>query len=393
MQKRYDAAAEGFARALALNPGDDTLLYALASTWAHAGRPEEAQRWLARLEASGSHLVPLARDFPGVPAERLSQLDASARARTAASRSRVAFTVPDRHLTAEGIAYDAKSRTFFVGSIHQARVLAVGPDGAARDFLPSGTEGLYGVLGMKVDAERRVLWVASVAESRMRGLTPELKGRSALHKVDVDSGRVLARFAREEAGASHLLNDIAVGPSGEVYVTNSTTGELLRLPAGAGTGTPFEVVAPARTFIYPNGLALSPDGRLLYVADWSHGLTAVRTDTGERTTLRHPRGMALRDIDGMAFHAGGLVAVQNGTALGRIVHFALSTDGLAVEKRVVLEENHPLFDMPTTGVMAGDTFYVIANSQLLGFDEKTCQPLPEEKLAPLHVLAVPVSLH
>jgi hypothetical protein len=35
----------------------------------------------------------------------------------------------------------------------------------------------------------------------------------------------------------------------------------------------------------------------------------------------------------------------------------------------VLVANHPQFNIPTTGTIAGDWFYFIANSQLLNFEK------------------------
>src|SRR5262245_28904920 len=70
----------------------------------------------------------------------------------------IAFVLQDRELIPEGIAYDPSSRTFFVGSTYERKIVAVDADGRARDFTSEKQDGLWGLVGMKVDAPRRLLW-------------------------------------------------------------------------------------------------------------------------------------------------------------------------------------------------------------------------------------------
>ena len=44
--------------------------------------------------------------------------------------------------------------------------------------------------------------------------------------------------------------------------------------------------------------------------------------------------------------------------------------GVRVEKLEVIEANNPVFDEPTLGVVVGEQFYFIANSQWGAIDEK-----------------------
>lgn len=58
-----------------------------------------------------------------------------------------------------------------------------------------------------------------------------------------------------------------------------------------------------------------------------------------------------------------LVGVQS-IGRGRVVAAALSPDLDAVTDARTLESDHPAFEGPTTGAVAGPWRYVIANSQL-----------------------------
>lgn len=55
---------------------------------------------------------------------------------------------------------------------------------------------------------------------------------------------------------------------------------------------------------------------------------------------------------------------QNGYGQPRIVRFDVDAGLTRVERMQILEAANPLFDVPTTGAIAGDGFAYIANSQL-----------------------------
>lgn len=377
-----DAAVAALRGAAAINPGDASLEYTAASVLAAAGRAEEALAALERLDAQGSPLVPQAREFPGVAADRLAALQQAARARLPASPSARAFTLAERDLIPEGIAHDPASATFFVGSIYKRKVVAVGADGAPRDLIASAADGLYSPLGLRFDARRGSLWVASAATPEMQGFDAARdRGRAALHEHDAVTGRLRARYLRDEGGP-HLLNDLVIGARGEVYVSDSEAGEVLLLTPGPGAT--FEAIVPAGALTYPNGVAISDDGTTLFVADFVHGVSAVRLADRERRTLSHPRGATTHGFDGLYFHRGALIGVDNGAGAGRIVRMILAPALDRVVRVEVLEAGHPAFDIPTTGVLVGDALVYIANSQLRSFAGGKI--FPAEQLRPIEVL-------
>jgi hypothetical protein len=48
----------------------------------------------------------------------------------------------------------------------------------------------------------------------------------------------------------------------------------------------------------------------------------------------------------------------------RVVRFFLTTNGSSIRDAKILERRNPLFDGVTTGVIAGDGFYYMANNQI-----------------------------
>jgi hypothetical protein len=86
-----------------------------------------------------------------------------------------------------------------------------------------------------------------------------------------------------------------------------------------------------------------------------------------RAPIGRPANLCLAAIDGLSFHGGGLIAIQNGFMSPRVVRLNLAGDLRAIDRFEVLERRNPLFDGVTNGVVAGDDFFYMANIQ----DEKT----------------------
>jgi hypothetical protein len=72
----------------------------------------------------------------------------------------------------------------------------------------------------------------------------------------------------------------------------------------------------------------------------------------------------LAGIDGLYWHKGSLVAVQNGIGSPRIAAFRLSKDSSRVTQTAVLENRTSFTTTPTTGAIHGNDFYFITNSQI-----------------------------
>ena len=89
---------------------------------------------------------------------------------------------------------------------------------------------------------------------------------------DVDSGRLLRRIEVTEAAQ---LNDVAIAMGGRVFVSDSGNGAIYEIPGEGAART----LVPANQLRGSNGLAVSPDARLLYVAH-STGLAVVDIASG-----------------------------------------------------------------------------------------------------------------
>lgn len=380
-------AARQFAAAAADLPKNPEILYALARAEALAGRPERSLTALGEVVALGFGAAAAQEpDFVSLRplAKFQALLPSIARNAKPVSGSATAFTIPETDLIPEGIAWDPATGILFVGSLHKNKIVAVHPDGRIRDFVRSGQDGITSVLGMRVDPARRALWAAS-AEPDAPGGNPAR--RSALFRFDLATGGLLARHP-SPPGGPHLFNDLVVTRGGDVYMTDSEAGAVYRLRSGRKE---LEAFAPPGRFVYPNGIALSPDERFLYVASVA-GVTVWNLAAGGSFELASPADVTLVGIDGLCFHDGMLVAVQNGVEPARVAAFPLSPGLDRVTGGRVLERGHPLFEIPTTGVVANGTFFYLANAQLTALAPGNVVREPEKR-KPVVILELTLPAH
>lgn len=111
------------------------------------------------------------------------------------------------------------------------------------------------------------------------------------------------------------------------YVTDTREGSVYRLNPENNI---LRRIAPQHTFTAANGIAFSPDGKLLYVSAWGDGIVAINLQTGSVEPVRHPDRIGLSFISGLYCVAGSLVAIQNGPMLPRVTQFKLNRRGTQV---------------------------------------------------------------
>jgi hypothetical protein len=205
--------------------------------------------------------------------------------------------------------------------------------------------------------------------------------RNAVLRYDLARNRLAARY---DVPAAMQLNDLAIAPDGTLYVTDSAAGSLYRMRPGDTALAPF---GPAQAMPGANGIAVGADGTV-YVA-LSTGIARLDID-GTPQRLAQPDSVVTGGIDGLYWHDGDLVGVQNVANPGRVIRVRLGDEGRRIEGVKVLQSHHhPAFDEPTTGAIADGVLHVLANTYVRRF-----QPDGSLKdagsLAPPIVIAVPL---
>ncbi|MBL8728921.1 MAG: SMP-30/gluconolactonase/LRE family protein [Planctomycetes bacterium] len=254
------------------------------------------------------------------------------------------------HTWLEGPAWDRRQGCLYVSDIPQNAVLRWAPGEPTTTYLaPSGYSGTTpfpgrepGSNGLAVDAGGR-LWLCQHGDRRI-----------ARREAD---GTLVAIVDRFEGKRLNSPNDLLLAPNGDLYFTDPPFGlpgqfddPGRELPfAGVYRRTPDgQVTLLERELRGPNGLALSPDGRTLYVSDadpeapkWVRVLLDARGQPSGRELLLDaarwrgdrpgfPDGMKV-DAAGNLFACGpgGLYVFDpDGTLLG-VLHTGVATSNCA----------------------------------------------------------------
>lgn len=309
-------------------------------------------------------------------------------ARVAANRQPVGALKPVADfagpILAESVAYDARTGRLLISQIHARRIVAIDKDGKVSDFT-APADDVWGVFGIAIDAKRRILWALTAATPQARGVAAADLGATALLRIDLDSGKVLARHAPPADGTKRQLGDLTVGPDGAVYAANSLGGEIWRLEPGAKA---LDRLVSSPELGSPQGLALAADGKHLLVADYSSGLHVIDLASGAVSPVAIPPDVTLLGIDGLARAGQTLIAVQNGVAPQRLLRLWPTPDGKRLTRVETLAASLPDLDEPTSGAMRGDDFVFVARSQWTDFGDdglKTAEP----KAARVMGIAIP----
>ncbi|HUS08956.1 MAG TPA: hypothetical protein VMZ30_00725 [Pyrinomonadaceae bacterium] len=386
----YKAGAERLKTAYLINPEDDLIINFLAESYVMVGDRTASFMWLRRLLT----VSPCFFHFPENAAavlnsEEYRDLALAAKAKgTHPHRSELAFMLSETDLIPEGIAYDPVDKAFFLSSLHKRKIVRVRPRPHHRrpiveDFTSQGQDGLYSTLGMTVDAERRVLWVCSSAESFMKEYLESDVGKAALFKYDLNTRKLIRKY---EVGPNprHLLNDVALNAEGDAFVTDTATGEIF---TARREKDELEIFIPAGRFESPNGIAISNNGRKLFVSDLPVGVYAVDLETKLSERLPQSVGISPAGSDGLYFYDSSLIGIINIVSEhnGRVARFYLDGSAKAVTHAAVLDCNHPLYQWPTTGVVVGNSFFYIANSQFGSFNSEQ-RTFPQKDLRQVAVM-------
>jgi len=348
-------------KALPQSPGDPLLLFEQAIAHAMLCDRERTLRSLSAVARTWGGLDP--GNFRGFAFLRgdpeFDRLVRDIRARNPpvlSSQSAYVFQEPD--LFPEGMAFDGRTGRVYAGSAATQRIVWTDRSGALHELVPSRAGGLGFPAGMKVDAARKRLCVASAASF---GPGKDIPGAvTGILCFALADGRPV-RALRLPAGRTGFLNDLAIDPSsGTLYTTNTSTGAVMQ---ATERDTQLRELLPDETVPGANGIALDSGGRVLFVAG-DEGITRVDLATGKAARLERAAQIVDGSIDGLYFWKGALVGVQNGVHPGRVVRFGLDGQLRRLERMEVLEAYAPWIDGPTTGAIDGDSLLYLANTQL-----------------------------
>jgi hypothetical protein len=282
------------------------------------------------------------------------------------ARGRAIAVLPDSTFFPEGMDVDPRTGLIYVASVRHRTIAELSPGGDyIRELLPRGGVGLGAILAVRVDPLRGVLWATMSGIPQMAGFQPSDSLTHRLLRIRLPEGEIDGRWDLPGAGGGHTLGDVAIGPLGDVFLTDSRDPVLYRLPVDGGALQPYR----HPLFRSLQGVAPAPGAHEVFVADYSHGIMKVNALSGEVIRIADAPGSTSLGIDGVVWHDGSLIAVQNGVAPPRIVRYELDSAWTRFVRVELLDQNLPVADEPTIGTMVGDNFVYVANSQWEKYSE------------------------
>jgi Cu-Zn family superoxide dismutase len=261
--------------------------------------------------------------------------------------ARDVFALPGEAVFPESVGVDPRDAAAYVGSLADGTLYRAQSPGTVEIVSDTGTDGRGSVAGVKFDAQGR-LWAAGGYDGSL--FVYSVKPWELLAKLDVGS-------------RPSCVNDIAFGPDGAAYVTDSFVPTLFRVEPNSLTLESF-CDLQAHGVPWPEGLNFNG---IVLTADQRH-LVACQTNTGRywRITIDDGTvdevaldGGPLPHSDGLAIDAATLYAAVN--AHNTIAVIDLSEDGGFGAVRGFVRS--PDFRFPTAVAVAVDGLWVV-NGQL-----------------------------
>jgi len=351
-------------------------LFLLAHDYARLGERKKALELLKQCVAlmegfdpTGDEVfAPLHSDpeFHGV-------VESVGRQNPAIHRAHLAFTIAQKDLFPEGLAVDASSRVFYMGSEYHNKIVRISESGEVTDFVKEGTYDLMPVGGVHVDPTDHSVWCAT---------DPGKKNRSEIVHFDAQ-GKLLERYAPSSAGP-HDLNDLVLRGRSEIYVTDTEGNHVFRFDRETHR---FSELNLGRPVFGPNGITVSDGGTLLYVGD---DLGVIRMDlrTGAAQDVKPAAHDTMAGTDGLYWYHGGLVGVEYGTGAYRVMYWKLSPNGLEVKSSETLERGTDMVRDPTTGAIMNGKFYFMVNTGIDNLDNGNISD--PRRLEPLYIAVLPL---
>jgi len=294
---------------------------------------------------------------------------------------KIAFSLPKGDYLFESIGWDPKRKQFLFGSVREGKVYLADDKGKLTEFIaPSAQNGLWGIHGLAVDAERDALYVASTSSVYYKGFKADDNGRAGVFKFKLSTGAFVEKYLLPEAGAPHTLSSVIVSRKGQVFATDGVKNLLFRLE-----GKNLKPLLDGSRLTSLRGVTVSDDGKLLYYADFTHGIAGLDLTTGKGFGLAFdPSLLVLSGIEGLYWYDGTLIAIEPGMSPKRVLRLHLTPDGKGITKVMPIDAAKPEFDFPTVGVIADDALYFIADSRRTHYDAYGVAKDPAA-LAPLQI--------
>ncbi len=368
--RRYSWAME---RALELRPYNFIFQFELARAYALQDDKQKAYDRLIRMQQQGFAFTTADNpDFEKIRGTEVYEyIEKNLKANlTPFGEGQVAFTVQDGPELLESLTFSRRMDRFLMGSLKTGQILAVDRSGKSNVLIePDDRNKLQSVTALAVSNDGNTLYATTAATATFPGATPSDAVHAALLSFELPSGKLIRRHALPFDGQPQLPASLTVAPDGTVFIADAARPQIHRFKDGK-----VERIAASSALTSLRGIAVSKDGKRLFVSDYDLGLIGMATDGKELYGLS-AGNHNLAGIEGLVWHGEHLYAIQNAFPPSRLVRIVTAQGGAELKGLQPLEANRPALSMPTVGVVVDNDYFFIANSQrdIYGPDGKLAQ--------------------
>jgi sugar lactone lactonase YvrE len=260
--------------------------------------------------------------------------------------------------------------SLIIGSLGKGEIFKAAKGAATAElWIKPGANGLQRVLGVLADQKTGTLWVCSSE------LPPQGK-LAALKTFDLRTGAPKASF--DFPGDKSFCNDIAIGPDGTAYATDTFTGRILRLKKGAAA---LDVWVKDDQLGGADGIAFG-DSNTIYVNTFTTGRlyrVPVGKDGAAGAIAQIQPSQAITRPDGLRPLGKNEFLMIEGA--GRLDHVTIDGNTAKIE---VLKDG---FNGPVAVTRVGDTAWVLEGK----LDYLNDPKLKDKDPGPFKAYAVPIN--
>jgi WD40 repeat protein len=264
----------------------------------------------------------------------------------------------------ENIVFDANSQSFLMGSLRDGSVIKVNTsNGAITRLIPAakgGVDGPWATLDLAVDEKNDVLWVASSAITQFGKMTKVTTGMAGIFKYKLSTGEFIKSYITPESKRPSLISRIHLTNQGKLYLLDIQNKEVL---AWDSKTDKISLALSLKQFNDVRSLTTDETGNMLYLSDNERGIMVIDMKNQKTYAIENNEALNLIGITDLTFDDNGLIIIQSGFSPERIMRLELNQDKNAITNIFPIESANPAFDSPSYGVVVGEGFYYIANSQ------------------------------
>jgi hypothetical protein len=257
-----------------------------------------------------------------------------------------ALRLPASPLEAVGLAYDSVSRRFVLADRRQNKLIVADEIfKRVNDLIGADAGGFGSLTAVEIDRRRGDLWVTSTTAN----------GRSSVHKLQLVSGRILARLDVPEDWLPAALNDMTISEAGALLLVDGAGSRLLTVST-SGQG-----FTRLLSLGVPSPASIASGGGATYVAH-AAGLSLVDLQSRQVVEVRPSQGVTLTGLRRIRWYRGTLVAIQDdpGGEGQRLVRIRIGRAGRVASAVEALDDSTPEEGSALT--ISGNSAYFIGRS-------------------------------